>query len=1591
MNDLIEILQAHLNKTMYDKKLQTTGLPINEGLGRSHIHDDGTKTTVFNITFKTDNGLKSFIIYKDEDGNIIDSDAIEVDKSGIRTTNLGPDSPILGAIITGGLGGQALDKNLPSESRMSAFPDRYDFQRHYADGKRKFGSTDINHYSINTPPIPLQEAKREYRKFNNAQEIMEAADKAVYSDVEDGLPERNWVLNDPSVLPDIISKHKVSDLPDGFYDEFRKSSSGTVIMDNYEREYDTYGLVARGVDPKAVQTFMETIYNSDDQEAISIPRTLPKDLFDKFLFDNDLGDLSTYGIGDDPIEANPNSRYAMNIDGDSILVDEEEWRNEVEMDTDIVRQTNPTEASASYGKYPPISQAVPDSDNPGMLSVVTPNGKMLYEERPSGSYVVYNEDGDIIGHTSKSQRDIQEGKAEVPKITWGDNPEPVTPTPQTETGKTWTPKVKDNGDGTSTFVDPFGIPRTIENKTNNEVTDERKSNNYVDNGDGTYTIKDPLFGIPRTFKHGEGPKPDGDATIVPDNNKTQVTPKPSNNPNIAKQPPRPKPQVTPTPQATPKPQVKPTPVKPSPSPAQPVQPTPPVTPTPQPTPAPVPTPAPIPKPGTTPAPAPTPSPKVIDPADIVDDDLTLNDRAEIDSFEYGQRDRDLGTDLSNDILSKELDDRNAGSLPEIQAVDKPEAEAKAKEVAANNPGETPAIKETTPNPTLEKPESQKTEAEKKAAEAKANEDAQRAAGPQPNVETPDLKFKSTGKPLPVQYQNSQVDYGYGDEGKHRYGIAPYRDAYEYTDEQGNVHEISARDARRMGRGKTPREQRGDGRAGLIRNALAPKSGYNDPSPNAPNALLYGAHRATSGINKGANRMFMTDEDFKRHYGEDRRPKRDERRERRAERREDRQERRDTRQTERDEKRAAIQAEKARRQGLTPEELINEPHYRGRRRDIKNAVDREQGAVLGRADELNSKRVAMAQRVASKRARENDRKLLRAERRTAVDEGRAGLHSEHFRDRSDRDANRINEQNRRIRSRYQGSLDRAVSNNDRTNDQANRRRRRGTERIISKQERYTVEQEALNKELMEANERRDLKKTERILRRRDKHNPDTEFDAENRPFSSQPEYTPNIEMKDRRPVEEGVKLEEFRYGGIPKYQSGKYTQDNLPTPEDAAEFGKTYTPEAGNYDRFMNMNKGLNAATRANAINTAIDRAGASDARKNLLNSTAGMNHRVNLRSGNVGEFKFKTRADDIVTNKSGLDVNRDNFNLQGKYRGPEPRTIHPNTGRITKSSKYNPTKLRYYGNKMSHHANLVPLTYNSTKALFDKPLVEKSLYNKQDEAFLQGLRNNRVRANMNNINSQASTTMDNIRNNSRNTGTMMANLLAANTGTANAKNELGHQANLANVQHKNNYLQALHQVGATRDAEDKSVNARNLQNVVQHQKFEKDALEAGEKTLINKADLHNAEMQDYIKVTNYLNNLGAQYKYKIDSNGMPTLEFQRPGSSEVEQISLGKGVMPDQRRLTYNTYDREEDPVLHALMRKKGKGEAFTPEEEIQYNNYVTTAGGEQYLPTPKGEREITAAQAKAKGPTPKKKLGGSTKEFKFKSFSQPKKRNYLF
>lgn len=218
---------------------------------------------------------------------------------------------------------------------------------------------------------------------------------------------------------------------------------------------------------------------------------------------------------------------------------------------------------------------------------------------------------------------------------------------------------------------------------------------------------------------------------------------------------------------------------------------------------------------------------------------------------------------------------------------------------------------------------------------------------------------------------------------------------------------------------------------------------------------------------------------------------------------------------------------------------------------------------------------------------------------------------------------------------------------------------------------------------------------------------------------------------------------------------------------------------------------------------------------------------------------------------------------------------------------FDPKKLHVYGDKLQHRANMLPVKYNVFKSLFDKAEVQNPIYSTQDVASTQGIRRNQIAPNMNPLIDARAANNQGIRDTGRGSGQIINALQASHNNTQKGMNDEMYRVKNANQAQQNMYLQQLDKVGNTRREIDTLVDEKNRQHRLAQDKFQRDAVESGEKMMINKGLLHNQELEDHIKLSGYLNQIATDYKFVQGPNGVPYVQYIGKGNGKQVSMPLG--------------------------------------------------------------------------------------------------------
>lgn len=366
-----------------------------------------------------------------------------------------------------------------------------------------------------------------------------------------------------------------------------------------------------------------------------------------------------------------------------------------------------------------------------------------------------------------------------------------------------------------------------------------------------------------------------------------------------------------------------------------------------------------------------------------------------------------------------------------------------------------------------------------------------------------------------------------------------------------------------------------------------------------------------------------------------------------------------------------------------------------------------------------------------------------------------------------------------------------------------------------------------------------------------------------------------------------------------------------------------------------------------------------------------VNRAFGIKPGNkTGIFDIKPG------NKTGIVADPINF-----IEGPDGSKTTTTQSGSTGAPYWNSRKLNVFGNQMQHEANMYPVMYNVGKSLFDKAEVQNPTYNKQDVAFLQGMKRNQIGLNMNPINDNRAAMNQAIRGNARGSGQILnAYAAAQNTASKNMNDEMYRVKN-ANQAQENNYLQALSQVGSNRREIDTLVDEKNRQHRLSFEKFQRDALESGEKAQINKGQMINQELSDKITMDNYLNQIGKNFQYKLQGDGTYMIEFEDfSGNKRKMSPNQTKATMEIMQKAEQDKQNtRQAELNAQAANDEKLKQNALTEEQRVKlkaYEDAEIRAAKEKKWNDEQAAKAKAEADAKAKGTN---KTGGYI--YKRKSF----------
>ena len=277
----------------------------------------------------------------------------------------------------------------------------------------------------------------------------------------------------------------------------------------------------------------------------------------------------------------------------------------------------------------------------------------------------------------------------------------------------------------------------------------------------------------------------------------------------------------------------------------------------------------------------------------------------------------------------------------------------------------------------------------------------------------------------------------------------------------------------------------------------------------------------------------------------------------------------------------------------------------------------------------------------------------------------------------------------------------------------------------------------------------------------------------------------------------------------------------------------------------------------------------------------------------------------------------------------------------SKAPYWNPRRLNVFGNQMQHEANMYPVMYNVGKSLFDKAEVQNPIYNKQEVAFLQGMKRNQIATNMNQLNDNRAMMNQAIRGNARGSGQILSAMQANANASSRAANEEQYRVKNTNQAAENAYLTALNEVGSNRREINTLVDEKNRQHRLAFDKFQRDALESGEKAAINKGQMLNQELSDKISMDGYLNQIGKNFKYKAQRDGTYLLEF-------VDNNGVARTMNPYQTKETLALMEKRDAEVrnekIAALNAEEASKKAALAASEAAKTTNVTSDADKKAL-----------------------------------------------
>jgi hypothetical protein len=230
---------------------------------------------------------------------------------------------------------------------------------------------------------------------------------------------------------------------------------------------------------------------------------------------------------------------------------------------------------------------------------------------------------------------------------------------------------------------------------------------------------------------------------------------------------------------------------------------------------------------------------------------------------------------------------------------------------------------------------------------------------------------------------------------------------------------------------------------------------------------------------------------------------------------------------------------------------------------------------------------------------------------------------------------------------------------------------------------------------------------------------------------------------------------------------------------------------------------------------------------------------------------------------------------------------------------YDPTKLYEYSNILQDRAKLPGIAYNTMMGL--KPIKDpKMFYTKKN------LRKQSITPNYLAIDSAISDISDQVRESSRSPQAMIANLVNARMQGAKQKSEMANKIAQQNLQLEQQYLDRVNQekdkLDTLRDRRERQREA----NLVTRQQFQKEAINHIQQKLRDQGLLLGQEKSDRLRLNNYLNQLTADYEYRVDKNGMPYIVHKGTGAAmtmEQYKEELGNKAVQNMKTAHSNVND----------------------------------------------------------------------------------------